>query len=509
MPPFGSMFKSLKVQVTFFVSLLVVLQILIIYLSFRSFMQIRIENETSEKAKILSSTISKMPEIVNALRSKNTQIQEFIEDIRKDTDAEFIVVADRDGIRLTHPNRDMIGKVFVGGDYFDAVKLGKTYVSKSVGTLGPSLRAFSPVFYGDEIIGFVSVGYLETSIKNVFYNVQRMPIVFIFFMFLVGILIANSMASYIKRITLGLEPWEISSLHKEREIILNSVKEGIIAFDKSGKTRFINKEADRMIAGIKKTPEYVVKLIQENLEINGFPFIVNASSVHIGGRFVGVVSSFRLRDEIDFLKNEVARIRECSEVMRVQSHEYSNKLHTISGLLQLGEYEEAKNIILEESKNFHKFVDYLEKNISNSHISGLLMGKFNKAEELKCKLELDFEREGWISDPKNHSAVLTIVGNMIDNAIEAAKSKNQLGGVVFLSFYETATDFVFIAEDNGNGIQQGVNIFQKGYSTKGENRGIGMYNVKNAINKLNGKIFISSSSKLGGAKIEVNIPKGV
>lgn len=489
-------------------------------------MQIRIENEISARAKILSSTVSKLPEVINALELKSIDIQDFIEKIRKDTDAEFIVVADVNGIRLTHPNRDLIGKTFVGGDYFDAVNSGKTYVSRSVGTLGPSLRAFSPVLHKDEIIGFVSVGYLETSIKNVFYNVQRIPVIFIFFMFLAGLLVASFIASYIKKITLGLEPWEIASLHREREIILNSIKEGIIAFDRNSNIRFVNKEAARIVTRIRKTPDYLVKLIQENLDINSFndekreirdnladiegiQFIINASVVYVGERPLGVVSSFRLKDEIDFLQNEIAKIRECSEVMRVQSHEYSNKLHTISGLLQLGEYEEAKNIILEESKHFHKLVDYLEKNIADKHISGLLMGKFNKAEEVKCKMEMDFESAGWISPLKNHSAVATIIGNIIDNAIEAAKDNKQHKASVFLSFSETYTDFVFVAEDSGKGIKQGTDIFEKGYSTKGENRGIGMYNVRNAINKLNGKIFISASGRLGGAKMEINIPRGV
>jgi sensor histidine kinase regulating citrate/malate metabolism len=226
-----SFLGTIRGKLVFFISCLLLAQLAVSFLFFYIFVSQFVQSTSGQKALNLAIAISKMKSVNNALLTGSNDIQNKIENIRTYTDAAFIVVANKDGIRLTHPNPEMIGKKFVGGDYFDAINKKRAYISSSIGTLGPSIRAFAPVINNNDVIGFVSVGYLKETIFHVIFNYMLIGLFFVFMMFIVAFTAVIFISNHIKKITLNLEPKEIASLYIQRETIFNSLREGIIAVD--------------------------------------------------------------------------------------------------------------------------------------------------------------------------------------------------------------------------------------------------------------------------------------
>ncbi|PLX65742.1 MAG: sensor histidine kinase [Denitrovibrio sp.] len=518
--------KSIKIQMIIMISVFVCLQIAVTVVIFNGIVGKYLEDSHKKRTIGLAKTIARMPLVIEALESGETSetLQKTLIDMQEAIGARFIVVARKDGVRLAHPVKDRIGKQFVGGDQYLAVEKGETYTSTAVGTLGPSLRGFSPVKNKDgEILGFVAVGYLETSVMKVIRSAQKEPAAYFFIMLFVGLVAASMIANYVKKLTLGLEPKEIASLHREREIILNSVREGIIAVDISGRIRFANKEAGRLLnitsdirdahidsilpqAYISQRMKDRSEALDEEIFAAGHMMLFNIVTVIINERPEGAVASFRRKDEMDYMNSELRQVKACSELLRVQSHEYSNKLHTISGLLQLEEYDEAKNLILSESEGYHRLVEFTDTRINCPMIAGVILGKYNRAGELKCGFHVDYDG-GWQTAPAHPEHIVTVLGNLIDNAIDAAKGNKSVKPIVSVSVYENETNFLINVEDSGSGLPEEMDIFQKGVSTKSDSRGIGLYNVSMALKALSGTIKSSDSKRLGGTLFSVIIPK--
>jgi len=518
--------KTLKAQMIIMIFVLVCLQIAVSAVLFNGIVGRYLENSHKEKTLGFAKTVARMPIVIDALKEgkTNNKLQSILLDIQKEVGAQFIVVADVNGIRYAHPVKERIGHKFVGGDFSRAVEHGESYTSRAVGTLGLSLRGFAPVKdVTGKIIGFASVGYLETSVLKIVRNAQKEPITYMFIMLFVGLMAAIMIAAYVKKITLGMEPYEIASIHKEREVILNSMRAGLVAIDISGKIRFANKEAIRLFGSNGIMPGKDIDTIMpqayitqrmlarddakdEELFIEGHLMIFNIITVVINDRTYGAVATFRRKGEMDYLNTELQQVRQCSELLRVQSHEYSNKLHTISGLLQLEEYDEAKNIILKESEGYHKLVEFTDKHINCPMIAGIILGKYNRAGELKCVMDVDYEG-GWTFTPTAPEHIVTVMGNLLDNAIDAAKANKTAKPNVYLGLYENDDNLIIHVEDSGNGLPDGVDIFQKGISTKSEGRGIGLYNVSMALKALKGTLQTRKSDKLGGVLFYVQIPK--
>lgn len=515
-----SFLGTIRGKLVFFISCLLLAQLAVSFLSFYIFVSQFVQSTSGQKALNLAIAISKMKSVNNALLTGSNDIQIEIENIRTYTDAAFIVVANKDGIRLTHPNPEMIGKKFVGGDYFDAINKKRAYISSSIGTLGPSIRAFAPVINNNDVIGFVSVGYLKETIFHVIFNYMLIGLFFVFMMFIVAFTAVIFISNHIKKITLNLEPKEIASLYIQRETIFNSLREGIIAVDnelniyfvnnsaisilesmKTSLTNFINKISNKYFINNKLIGDYVKDL---EFAIGDTTLLLNISKLEYNNIASGFVFSFRRKDEIDALKNEILSLKKMSEILRTQSHEYSNKLHIIAGLIQLGEYEEASNLIISESRQFQSFMKFIDEKINDKYISALLISKMSKAGEIGCKLLFNENSTGIASPVKNSDILVTAIGNIIDNAIEAASSHNRLNAIVELTFNSDKDYVEIIVEDNGPGIQNTEKILESGYSTKGSNRGLGLSIAKNIFDRFNASVDISFSKKYKGAMFRIS-----
>ncbi len=524
--------RSIRSHLIHLVLALVAIQIMVSWIAVSNLASNITRSQIGMRALGISKTVALIPAIREALLRKDHGgiIQELAEEIRQRTGAAFVVVGDAGGVRYSHPNRDRLGKTFVGGDYERAAHEGKSYVSEAQGTLGRSLRGFSPIFDGEGApIGFVSVGYLIENVKRTIPAVLNQPLVFIVFMSVVGVGGAVFIANHLKKITLGLEPAEITNLYIERGAVLEAIREGVVAVDKRGRASLVNQAALRYLglppwtelegvsidefipdAGFRRALRTGRSEYDQERAVNGRELIFNILPVFHSGEVQGAVASFRRKDELDKLAFELSRVQEYAELLRAQTHEYSNKLHVIAGLIQIGARQEALDLVVRESSGYEDMMRFLIKAVPHPVIAAIILGKFNRAQELKLDFAVDRDSAmadvpAWIPQEK----LVCIIGNLIDNAFDAVMGKAGGEKRVELSFTDLGRDIVFEVEDSGPGVAQGDlgRIFKKGVTTKGRRRrGLGLFLVKERISDLNGQITVTESH-LGGALFTVAIPK--
>ena len=489
-----------------------------------------LEEYIGRNALNVSKTVSLTTVVHEGLKNKNsTQIQLYAESVRKATGARFVVVGDHEGRRYSHPVPERIGKLMVGGDNPRALERGEAYVSKAVGTLGPSMRGKVPIFANSgKVIGVVSVGYLQETVESVTEGYLQRVLLWVFGLFLLGGIGTWLIARNVKQSIFGLEPVEIARLFRERNAILDSIREGVVAINDKGQVTMLDHEAAKILkippeSGIGTSIESILpqtrmlevlksgeEQFDQEMIIGGIEVIVNRVPIWQNGRVTGVVSSFRRKDEIDRMAQELTQIQEYSEVLRTQTHEYSNKLHTLAGLIQLGSHQEALDLIGRETSGYQELLGTLAETVPEPLLSAIILGKYNRAQELRIIFQLDPESR-MIDIPKkiNRGKIVTILGNLLENALEAAQENTSGKRTVLLSMTDFGNDLIFEVEDSGSGIEdESVDLsLQHGFTTKsGTGRGIGLSLVHENLKYLGGHLTVVRSS-LGGMRFTIYIPK--
>jgi len=489
-----------------------------------------LEEYIGRNALNVSKTVSLTTVVHEGLKNKNsTQIQLYAESVRKATGARFVVVGDHEGRRYSHPVPERIGKLMVGGDNPRALERGEAYVSKAVGTLGPSMRGKVPIFANSgKVIGVVSVGYLQETVESVTEGYLQRVLLWVFGLFLLGGIGTWLIARNVKQSIFGLEPVEIARLFMERNAILDSIREGVVAINDKGQVTMLDHEAAKILkippeSGIGISIESILpqtrmlevlksgeEQFDQEMIIGGIEVIVNRVPIWQNDRVAGVVSSFRRKDEIDRMAQELTQIQEYSEVLRTQTHEYSNKLHTLAGLIQLGSHQEALDLIGRETSGYQELLGTLAETVPEPLLSAIILGKYNRAQELRINFQLDPESR-MIDIPKkiNREKIVTILGNLLENALEAAQENTSGKRMVQLSMTDFGNDLIFEVEDSGSGIEdESVDLsLQHGFTTKsGTGRGIGLSLVHENLKYLGGHLTVVRSS-LGGMRFTIYIPK--
>lgn len=442
---------------------------------------------------------------------------------------DMLVVANMDGKRFSHPRADRLGKYFVGGDEKRVIELGEQYISFEEGTLGQSLRAFAPIHNTDgKQVGFIMVGTLLEGIEKT----QRITLVRLLVYSLGGLILgivgSIILSGNIKKSLLGLEPHQISMLYIEKNSMLEAIQEGIISIDKDKKITMINDSARRILGITKRNPigeriynifpnnelenvleTGVPKLGEEN-NLSGVIIVTNIVPILNNGKVIGVLASFRDKTELARLGEEITGFKEVFQSLRASTHEYQNKLHVILGLIQIGEIEHAKKYILESNDDQQQLVLNVMKKINNPVVSGLLAGKISRAKELGVQLDINnissLETNG---DRLRDIAIVIILGNLIENALEAAAIIDNDNKRVSLIITESEHYKKIIVSDNGIGIKnEDISIlFERGFSTNSSQRGYGLALVKDKVESLSGEINVKSDIGIG-TTFEVILPKG-
>lgn len=474
----------------------------------------QIMDDQEEKALMVARIVAESETVQQGLAEETPEnIQLFANDIRSTSGVLFIVVMDMNGIRYSHPNDEMVGLPFEGKDEANAL-MGQEYSSISKGTLETSLRSFTPVVNeNNEQLGAVAVGISLGNVEQTLDESHKNLIIGSLFGIITGIIGALLIAKYIKKILYGLEPFTIAKTFEERNAMLQSVREGIIAVDKDARITLVNKSGLRLFekAGLKKDPigmgitEYMPtngleEVLQTGnserdteLTINGMSFVVNRAPLIVDNQIIGAISTFRDKTEVNEMAKQLSGVKLYAEALRSQSHEVMNKFHVILGLVRNRSYEDLSLYIRQLVDHKNNEIGIVTNNIKDPVLAGFLIGKLSYARENGITLNIINETEIPIptSSGTTHE-LITILGNLIDNMIEALTDSDRKQIDVKLSYDQGSLKLK--VKDTGPGIKQQhlAHIFEKGFSTKGENRGYGLYLVKNSIDKLNGNLMVDS-----------------
>ncbi|MCQ6267544.1 sensor histidine kinase [Fictibacillus sp. WQ 8-8] len=519
---------SLQIKILGLVLLLGALLILLLtgYFSYKESKQI--EENKGRLALELSKSISFMPPVIDAfkLSDPSKTIQPLVEKIRKHTGAEFIVVGNTSGIRYSHPIPSEIGRKMTGGDNDRALK-GEYYVSQAKGSLGPSLRGKSPIYNQQgKIIGLVSVGFLLEDIHEQIMN-NLLKVLFVSLIaLLVSVIGSYILSRDIRRDTMGLEPYEIAALYKEKNAVYHSVKEGILAIDKEGRITNMNQSAKKLldidgsVRHMKVDGLFPSAYLYEVLK-HGNPqsdkemfwkdktVIVNCTPLFHQNKISGVVASFRDKTEVEQMINTLSEVKQYSEDLRSQTHEFTNKLYVLYGLLQLGEYEQAISMIKSETQVLQFQNSVVFNQIKDTKVQAVLLGKLGKASEKKIQFEIACD--SFLEELPAHfklSSLIVILGNLIDNAFEAVYHVKSPKVTLFVT--DIGSEIIFEIEDNGKGInvKEIPLLFNRGYTSKDgdEPRGYGLSNADEAVRDMNGIIEVQSNPGTGTV-FTVYLPK--
>lgn len=487
------------------------------------------EDSQAEKAKTIAHIVANDSIVIDGLVGKadTSAIQTYTNRILKNTGVQFIVVMDMDGIRKSHPDPQKIGHHFIGGDEGPVLK-GKEHVSLAEGTLGISMRVFVPIFSETgEQLGAVAVGISADNVKERVKESRHIIYIGVGVGVLVGIIGAILLARHIKKSLFGLEPHRIAKILEERNTMLQSVKEGIIAVDKEARVTLINNEAKRLFKKSGLEEDFIGKDVElympnsrikevlqtgevqlnEEQNIYGITIVTNRVPLYVKGEIVGAIATFRDKTEIRKLAEELTGIRLYAEALRAQSHEFMNKMHVVLGLTHMKQYEELQKYISGMVSEHQYEIGGVMKRIKSPVFAGFLLGKLSYAREKNIKLiisEDSYMPE--IDDESITHELITIVGNLIDNALEAVTNCEKKQVEVKIQHGDILTITV---QDTGKGIKEKEieELFTKGYSTKGDNRGYGLYLVKESIQRINGEIHMHSLVGKG-TTITIEIPKG-
>lgn len=487
------------------------------------------EDELGRRLLVTARTVAQMPEVAGRLSSpqhNDTSMQAAAERIRIINDVTYIVVMDMNRMRLTHPVESNIGTYSRGSDEGPAFA-EHTYIARAKGELGTALRAFVPVMNADEHtqVGVVLVGQLLPSVGQVLLELSGQAYLILLISLVFGIWGSWLLAQHIKKQMFELEPHEIAQLLTERTATFHAMHEGVIAIDKHERITICNDPAKQMlniqgevigrmireVVPDTRLPEILVlnqPIYNKELQIGHAVIMSNRVPITVKGQTVGAVAIFRDRTEVAQMAEELTGVRTFVDALRVQNHEYMNKLHTIGGLIQLGSTDRALDYIFDITEQQVELTQYLTQRIKNDSLTGLLLGKISRGKELGITLEIDRQShlEHLPERIDDHDFVI-LIGNLVENAFDA------LGGIradkrIFLSIEQDEEVLSILVEDNGCGINSAIQekIFEQGFTTKGSGgRGIGLYLIASIVRKGGGSIVVDSKPA-EGTSIFISFP---
>jgi sensor histidine kinase regulating citrate/malate metabolism len=436
---------------------------------------------------------------------------------------DVITVADIRAIRIYHPVKSRISRQFHGGDEGPALQ-GKHYSSKAEGTLGFQKRYFYPVLDNDGTqLGFVHVSMLMKNLEQLRYQVLKVNVQTLGAVFLVGAVAAVFLAANIKRSLLGFEPHQLAASFLKRGEMMDSLEEGLLAIDEKGAVTILNEAASRML-GLGQGelagkdidglfPQFKLKEALSGIKdhnrlvaIHEQVIIADRLPVHSGKQVIGAMAILRDRTEVTRLAEQITGFSYVLEALRGNTHGFMNQLHVILGLLQSGEYEEAKRFITKIGHAQNATVSTVAKNIDNRVLAALVLGKISRCQELGIRMTV----QGQSAIPRHSlflstQSLLTVVGNLVDNAIEAIIDKGDPEGdnAISLLIYEDAQSLLITIDDTGTGLSQDevAKMSQLGYSTKGAGRGTGLGLVRGLVQSSGGEFSVESEKGVGTSMI--------
>jgi len=466
--------------VLFQVALLTI--VLVIGLAVSAFVLRRdLEHQFEQRALAIARSVAQDERLASmVLTSRPTAggpVQVEAEKVRRATQALYVVVTDDSGIRYSHPNQTLIGKR-VSTDPSEALA-GREFVAIQRGTLGDSARGKVPLRAEDgAVVGEVSVGISTVELNARMRELAILLILISAVALAVGVLGAVTLAYRLRRTTLGLEPEDMADLLREHAAVLGGVRDGVIAIDHAGQVTVCNPEAMRLLGGEVRlgvplarsgAPSVVEALFAATPAPSGALRVIREQvvlatrlPVQREGRDLGMVLILRDRSDLDELGRELEATRALTDALRAQAHEYTNRLHALSGMLHLGHVAEAQSYLEE----LHGSVSH-GAGVEDPYLAGLLAAKSAAASEAGVRLTVGDPTwvPGRLRQPLD---AVTVVGNLVDNAIRAARDGKRRPAWAEVTLVSDGEDLVVHVVDSGDGVTQGEveRVFASGFTTR-------------------------------------------
>lgn len=456
-----------------------------------------------------------------AAEDPSALLQPLAELVRRAGGAEFVVFTDTAGLRYSHPDPEKIGRR-VSTDPSVALSGGE-FVGTETGTLGVSLRAKVPVRDDTgRVVGQVSVGILESELSSELEGVLPRLVAWLTAAAFVGVLGAIAVTRLVRRRIHGLEPEEIVELLQARDAMLHGVRDGVVAVDDRGRLALVNDEAVRLL-GLQDDPtrrraeevldgDDLLPLVERPDDVSDRVvlvgervLVVSCTTARVEGREVGRVLVLRDRTELTEALRALDGERTITDALRAQAHEFSNNLHVLSGLIELGRRDDAVGFIERVGGGTTTGGASPLRRVEDPSVAALLLAKTAAAREKGRLLRLDPATE--VADGAGDD-VVTILGNLVDNALEAVGP----GGAVDVLVRHTGDGVHLQVSDDGPGVPARLReeIFRIGVTTKEatnehQGRGIGLVLVARIVSRRSGVVSVDDRPG-GGAVFTVDLP---
>ena len=470
-------------------------------------------------------------------------------------DINVIAICDKNGLRFYHTDRLKTGDSYVAEDE-DAILAGSApYITTGYGTHGMQRRAFHAIKNGDgEIIGFVMVSLFTATLSAQHRYLLFFHIGIFLIMMIVSVSLTHTILSLMRDSLLGYDPEELVNIYTRQDEVINLIDEGLAATDLDGKILFASQKISTMLGRPEDEPPLTRLTIQELFPQTAFDqviktgesvtheivspagrqLIVKEVPIHGRGRQThrGVLVVLFDRTDLLRLSDELSGAHNMLDTLRAFNHEFLNKLHIILGYLQTGEIQQAMNFITNSSLVSSQSVRETANCIRVPKICALVIGKMMHAAELGIRLQVSPD-----STCRDHDLLLpvdccvTILGNLLENAIEelnhdrpapaspavsasSLSEQSEIGSTepylpasdpdrfehsdhpreIQVSIYCRPDVNIVTCEDTGRGIPSELidHIFEKGVSSKGENRGTGLFLIHELVEEYCGTIDIDT-----------------
>jgi two-component system CitB family sensor kinase len=515
-------------------------------------MQRQLDRQYEQRALAVADTLASQQNVVDAVvhGRPGGAAQQLAQAARYRTKALFVVITDARGIRYSHPNPHQIGKPVYDDPeppQSESFRTGRPWTGIQHGTLGWVAAGKVPLFDEGKLAGEVSVGFAVGQVAQQMANALPSLAVYLPAVFAVCVLAALGLSRRLKRQTFGLELGEIAALLQQREAMLHGIREGLLGYDKNERVLLVNDSARRLLnlppnsLGVPLRdmlpPGRLADVVTGEAAGSDLPvlhgdrtLVANRMPILRNQQHLGWVVTFQDRTESEGLKRELDEALGLTDTLRAQSHEFANRLHTLVGLVELGHYTEAVQFVTDISAARAELADQLLAAIGDARLAALILAKLSLAAERGVDFQVmpdSHVEPGIISI----SEVLTVVGNLIDNAIDAAaegpgqsstaaegpgQSSTAAEGQsdaaarrVELTLVAAEDGLLIRVRDSGPGVPQDLreSIFMDGVTTKssatGARRGLGLALVRQVVERRGGMISVGHD---GGAVFTAVLP---